>query len=274
VSAGARVIGGSATRLTPARPQAALRLPGASRPEASSGAGPVARGPSGSAVSMARITSVGADAPAADGAPPRGSPPGPAALERSPPRAAVAASPQAVADELARARLFPTILAKPELQVRDAACPLSTRGGTRLVRLVRGRGGGWGRSRAREGRGMVWRRAGALRTDSAVVAESVISMWKLCRLKGARLPCHADVSCSQGMIAQALQEHPPPPAAAALAAPPGRPGAAQMVGTQEWWASRTVSRECFQAAPRPPRPAERAAVAPSERPRTAALRSG
>jgi len=27
-------------------------------------------------------------------------------------------------------------------RVRDAACPLSTRGGTRLVRLVRGRGGG------------------------------------------------------------------------------------------------------------------------------------
>ena len=26
--------------------------------------------------------------------------------------------------------------------VRDAACPISTRGGTRLVRLVRGRGGG------------------------------------------------------------------------------------------------------------------------------------
>ena len=29
-----------------------------------------------------------------------------------------------------------------EYGVRDAACPLSTRGGTRLVRLVRGRGGG------------------------------------------------------------------------------------------------------------------------------------
>ena len=29
-------------------------------------------------------------------------------------------------------------------RVRDAACPLSTRGGTRLVRLVRGRGGGEG----------------------------------------------------------------------------------------------------------------------------------
>jgi len=28
--------------------------------------------------------------------------------------------------------------------VKDAACPISTRGGTRLVRLVRGReGGGW-----------------------------------------------------------------------------------------------------------------------------------
>ena len=30
------------------------------------------------------------------------------------------------------------------VQLRDAACPLSTRGGTRLVRLVRGRGGGGG----------------------------------------------------------------------------------------------------------------------------------
>jgi hypothetical protein len=32
--------------------------------------------------------------------------------------------------------------ADPASAVRDAACPLSTRGGTRLVRLVRGKGGG------------------------------------------------------------------------------------------------------------------------------------
>ena len=38
-----------------------------------------------------------------------------------------------------RARAFSG--AKPKYGVRDAACPLSTRGGTRLVRLVRGRGG-------------------------------------------------------------------------------------------------------------------------------------
>ena len=33
---------------------------------------------------------------------------------------------------------------KADLEVRDATCPLSTRGGTRLVRLVRGKGGGGG----------------------------------------------------------------------------------------------------------------------------------
>ena len=37
---------------------------------------------------------------------------------------------------------------RAEWGVRDAACPLSTRGGTRLVRLVRGRGGGGGDLRA------------------------------------------------------------------------------------------------------------------------------
>jgi hypothetical protein len=35
------------------------------------------------------------------------------------------------------------------VQLRDAACPLSTRGGTRLVRLVRGRGRGGGGTRPR-----------------------------------------------------------------------------------------------------------------------------
>ena len=42
----------------------------------------------------------------------------------------------------------PTALQPPAgagTRVRDAACPLSTRGGTRLVRLVRGRGGGGGK---------------------------------------------------------------------------------------------------------------------------------
>jgi len=43
-----------------------------------------------------------------------------------------------------RARAFSG--AKPKYGVRDAACPLSTRGGTRLVRLVRGRGEGLGRA--------------------------------------------------------------------------------------------------------------------------------
>jgi hypothetical protein len=37
---------------------------------------------------------------------------------------------------------------------RDAACPISTRGGTKLVRLVRGRGGAAGRAEGRRGGGL------------------------------------------------------------------------------------------------------------------------
>jgi hypothetical protein len=83
--------------------------------------------------------------------------------------------------------------------VRDAACPLSTGGGTRLVRLVRGRGGGCARARALRVRALSrcpsrWRRRRAGAAAGRGLRGSPRADWLAERCRALSFGC----SCADG----------------------------------------------------------------------------
>ena len=145
--------------------------------------------------------------------------------------------------------------------MRDAACPLSTRGGTRLVRLVRGRGGGGRLVRGVSAcvRLLSYDRARQRLEVSPACGRSMRSIMPA-REGPGNVGSVAARMRSSPLPARREPESPPPPRAARAArrgaqprSPRRRPGTKRSLTSAARASAARAARQC--ARPRPPRAA-------------------